>query len=293
MSRVKNQHYVPQCYLERFTDHDGRLHVFDKATGRNFCTGVRNVASEMSFYDLPGNLQERGISPQAVEQHFGKVEGELAEILRLLTSEADANRKFPEEAKDILAPHLATLRLRTKEFRTQLGQTTDYLSGLLQDMGHTLPEQRTPALNHARFMFDPRTIPTLAAALRGHIWLVARNETAHPLYTSDAPIVCIPHQGSSLLPNSGIASPGIEIVFPFSPCYALVLRERAYFADQAIRDRGMFLLSDDGVRVYNSAQVLLSYQRIFCSRNDFDLARQTMAACPEESDPNRQRYTHD
>jgi hypothetical protein len=133
-------------------------------------------------------------------------------------------------------------------------------------------------------MFDSRTIPTIAGVLRGYIWLVGRNETAHPFYNSDA-------QGSALLPNSGLASPGIEIVFPFSPCYALVLRERTYFADQAIRDRGLFLLSADGVRVYNSAQVLLAYQRVFCSRDDFDLVRQVTAACPEESDPDRQRYT--
>jgi hypothetical protein len=120
-----------------------------------------------------------------------------------------------------------------------------------------------------------------------------KKESKRSLITCRAAVLCIPHQGSSLLPNSGVASPGIEIVFPFSSCYALVLRERTYFADQAIRDRGMFLLSDDGVRVYNSAQVLLSYQRVFCSRNDFDLARQIMAACPEERDPDRQRYTHD
>jgi hypothetical protein len=289
MSRTKNQHYLPQCLLERFTA-EGRLYVFDKTMGRRFCTSPRNVASEMYFYDLPAGI--KGVSVQAVEQHFSKLEGQLAEMLRLLTSDLDANRRIPEEARDALAPHLVMLLLRTKEYRTQMTQRADFASLMMRRIGKVPPRIKSQALEHAKFMFNLRVSESFAAALRRHLWVVGRNDTAHPLYLSDAPIVRIPHRENEGCPQTGLTSPGIEIAFPISPRYILLLWERTHFAEVAARDRGIMVLPAEAVRCYNAMQVLSAYQRIFCSADDFDLAREMVRAHPEHCQPDRDRFEY-
>lgn len=67
MGRVKNQHFVPQSYLERFTVPSGKLFVFDKPRRAVFQTGPRNLASEQGFYDLPPDFS---VDAQAVEKTF-------------------------------------------------------------------------------------------------------------------------------------------------------------------------------------------------------------------------------
>lgn len=60
MSKVKNQHYVPQSYLKNFAVYRKRgashIWVFDKFNQNTFSTPVRNVASQGYFYDLSKEL---------------------------------------------------------------------------------------------------------------------------------------------------------------------------------------------------------------------------------------------
>jgi hypothetical protein len=56
MQRVKNQHYVSQYCLCRFTMDGTRTWVFDKPTKRSFPRNVDEIASEERFYE---NRQRR------------------------------------------------------------------------------------------------------------------------------------------------------------------------------------------------------------------------------------------
>jgi hypothetical protein len=50
-----HQHFVPQLLLRNFATGSRRnkqIWVFDKQTGKEFRTAVRNVATEGGFYDL-------------------------------------------------------------------------------------------------------------------------------------------------------------------------------------------------------------------------------------------------
>jgi len=54
-NRTKNQHYVPQFVLRRFSNADGKLWVYDKWTRKRFLSSPRNVAAENAFYDCEFN----------------------------------------------------------------------------------------------------------------------------------------------------------------------------------------------------------------------------------------------
>src|SRR5271166_5073812 len=139
-------------------------------------------------------------------------------------------------------------------------------------------------------MFDNCALRGITAALRSHFWFVGRNDTAHPLYISDSPVVRIPHAGNEHAPQTGLTSPGIEVALPFSPRYVLFLCERTHFTALAGRDGGIQILTDEAVRHYNAAQVMQCCQRVFCSADDFDLAREMAARFPDDCAPGRERF---
>ena len=48
---TKNQHFVPETYLESFTD-DGKCCVYNKKNGKQFSTTPRNILSRRYLYDF-------------------------------------------------------------------------------------------------------------------------------------------------------------------------------------------------------------------------------------------------
>ena len=49
----KNQHYVPQCYLEAWAITDThRVYVYDKKTKKSYCSNIEDIAMERYFYDI-------------------------------------------------------------------------------------------------------------------------------------------------------------------------------------------------------------------------------------------------
>jgi hypothetical protein len=79
MSDPKLHHYVPQFYLERFTNSDGRLWVFDKKLNRKFCSSPKNIAAETKFYYV-SELVGTKCTPLFVEKQFSALESNIAQI---------------------------------------------------------------------------------------------------------------------------------------------------------------------------------------------------------------------
>ena len=48
---VKNEHYIPKFYLERFSK-NGKIFVYDLINDKIFPTNIRKVGSKNYFYDL-------------------------------------------------------------------------------------------------------------------------------------------------------------------------------------------------------------------------------------------------
>ena len=53
---VKQQHFVPQCYLKNFANEEHRLFVWDKIKKASYPSHVKNIAQERYFNDFPDSL---------------------------------------------------------------------------------------------------------------------------------------------------------------------------------------------------------------------------------------------
>lgn len=281
------EHYVPQCYLRHFADKRQRLFVFDKTAGRSFCSHVRNVASERRFYDLPGNVLRPKADPKAVEHYLSRVEGELAEILRVLIEDLEQRRRIPIEAKQIIAPHIATMMLRTKEFRSEMHEVDQIVSDVERRTGsnRSCELREYLELAHAFFLLDDRFLAGITRVLVDHMWYVGEAPASTPLLTSDNPVTLHSNVGGPL----GFAADGIEITFPISPRFVLVMGDKKYFASRVPSDRAMRELNDELVAAFNRRQVVHSSRRIMCNEDRFDEVVSFLAAHPECCDERRPR----
>lgn len=298
-NKVINQHFVQRKYLELFAGSE-KFYAFDKSSCKSFSTNVKNVANERFFYDIPELDAITGES-QYLEKYFHPFEGSAAEIIsRLLLSLDDRSFKIlNDEDRKQLSTYFALQYLRTKESRVT---STEVVEKILKEMAFALGGDELSALGikkehiiakvnedkipsiHAMNILNEDLRDEIAGILHNHIWLVIRNMTDNPLYTSDHPLVKNGHLKDPFLSMNGLSSPGIEIDFPLSSKYLISMVDREYFKkyepwDGKIHD----VATNDAIIWYNHLQVNQSYRQIFCSVPDFGLVEEMILKNPELS----------
>ena len=294
MSIVKNQHYVAQGYLSSWANADEQLFAFDKYSQKSFLSAVRNVASEKFFYDLPLPATDVGGDPQAIEKLLGQtVDADFPPTIIALLDGVTRHGRIDPSLKAPMGCFLAIQLMRTRSHRNQLTQLSESLLDELNRRGATpngaldpeklrLDEKRAARVQ-AQFFLDPAAVTQFAAVLGAHIWMVGTCKTARTFYTSDNPVVRKANAGLS-----GLASPGIQIAFPLTPKYILLLLERSFFSVQFAKyDLHAVNFTDRGVEDCNVMQVWGSHRQIYCQEDAFDLARDACKLHPEACDPVR------
>jgi hypothetical protein len=231
MTPIKNQHVVPKVYLRPFAS-DETIHVLNKEDSGTFRSSIRNVGCEKYFYDIPPALLAGTSDPQVVEKALADIDGRLGQCRDALLSEAEQRWAFSAMAKNSLAEILAVQWLRTHVMRQALVSIAEAASAIpgldaaLADGLHVPPE--AVSYMHARTIFNPDYQQAVQAVLSSHIWLLAINCTDMLFYTSDSPVLQVPHARDALGPRLGIATCGIEIAWPLTPRHMLLLFERTH-----------------------------------------------------------------
>lgn len=324
MPVARNQHYVPQCYLKRFTEDGASIFVFDKKTSKAFGpTDVRNVASEKGFFDVllesvDGNLQ---MTEDKLSQFEKCADGLIASFLATVENNGSFDPATPD-LKDALGFVVAFQFLRTREFRDTLqnaaaelgdasGQEREncldaFVTALLLD-GSIIAEKKrnkqqqnrravpsdTGSVEHAGMLFDGGYKFTKCAAeiLKEHIWIVGDNQTDQPLYTSDAPVILLyPPDEEDTAAGLGLATKGVEVALPLSSRFILHLRERSYRPEEEVYEGKVLKLRPGAVARYNTLQVCTSYRQVYCAQDRFDLAKETVKRAPILSQIDRPRF---
>jgi hypothetical protein len=257
----KNQHYVPQSYLENFSldpnKNEKQIFVFDKDTQRKFPNNIKNIPLERYFYDFPENLVLPGEDPQKVENFFDELEGRQKKLLKHIKKKIDwifslrkkgnvYSKKVLNQSQKIDLSYVVAFQLfRTREFRN--------------------------------FLLEMREVnkPFFDKLIKQEI-----NE----LFTSDHPIVQYPHLGLN-----GINSPGIEIAFPINSKAILIMKEKSHFYKFAKLDGNLFPLTLNDVNFYNQLQVYGSNRFVFCSEDRFDLVEEICKNNPDVCSSNKTR----
>lgn len=297
--RTEDQHFVPQLLLRGFTNAFGGMFCYDKATGKSYPTSTKAAAQEPYFYEIPPT-PGLNVPVNTVEKALGVIETAWAPMLADLIKSADTGGIGARQVNEF-APFVVMQWMRTPTFRAvgyeimkKFGQSlVDQLIGLnfpgMEGKAKFHPEQTGMAGLHAAQLFDRAKVEGMARDLVRHLWVIGINETEHPFYTSDHPVVRRANLHANGSPLIGANDPGIEFAFPLDNRHILLILERTHFAVCAQLDRRSARLPPDMIRDYNALQVLRSNQRIYCANDDFDLAREVCTANPEICDPKRPR----
>lgn len=294
----KREHYVAQSYLESFTKDGDILFVFDKVSQKVFPKNKREVAQEKYFYDIPEEMIPQefvdiGIHPQIIEDALASIDSKFKRAVNdLLNIPPDGSIKI--ELKHALCFLLAVQLLRTRDTRNLLLETKKkFYEAICRDLvemnspgqGHLAPkvEITNEPVAHNQILFNPEFWIDIAKIFNAHTWLLGINETGHPLYTSDTPLVkkhYIDHPYCT-----GWASPGVDISFPLSPRRVLIIREKTFFPEYAPYDRQVCPLNIKDVEHFNKLQVIHSHRQIFSQADSFDIAEQLCKERPELCSP--------
>ncbi len=309
MTKIKKQHYVPQFYIKKFSSNNENIYVYDKYLDKSFRSKIRNVAQSKFFYDIP-ELDKITKIKQFVEKSFHNIERETAKTISNLINQLDKGTflEINIEDRKILAIFMVYQILRTEEARNSFVELEkSFLTQLLNkelDLHNIEPSERKFEIIYTEnqkkkvqmnlILREQKVIKPFSLGLARHIWILIKNNTKHKFYTSDNPITRqanIKHPELSFL---GYLSYGIEITFPISSQYLIVLLERNYFNKLELWDsKSITITEHEDIKDFNLEQIRTSYRQIFCEEDNFDFAKLICEENPKLRNPKRKKYTID
>lgn len=116
--RTRRHHFIPQMYLKRWTDQDGRVLFTDTETGTSELDVPEAIANEEFFYRIVGEDIDPNEHPDLwFETHMGRIEDKAAGWLRALDQQPDGRVRDPNLTHN-LAVFLALQSQRTPRSRS-------------------------------------------------------------------------------------------------------------------------------------------------------------------------------
>ncbi len=232
---------MPQFYLERFTDPQGRIGAFDRKQAKSVVTAAKNVAVERDFYRLPDSSS---LPPHALEEFLGTQESAAAEAIRATV----ATHAVDEVGREILASYIVLQLRRTRQYRNFMKESAEYIFNLQAQANlsqrleegdfETEAERETAERFLAQLTSGELYVTAEDKSLSGAIldgieqlvpilltgwhWIVVSINRPE-FVTSDSPLSML----GEPVPGSPAKSVGLEtaleIWFPLDPKHALVL----------------------------------------------------------------------
>lgn len=304
----KQQHFVPHCYLKNFANPQEQIFVMDKNTQKYFQTNIKNIASHTYFNDFPVEFLHKEYKEkeksQAIERELSKYETKFSDFLNEIITRLEnierygySNEVIDQEIKSHFSFFLALQLVRTMNQRQKIQNTLQDISGLKSKLHESstkkqeyldfsIPEPVNPSQSidfnnlirvsvekdaNAQHLFlivdilDKGLNSNITKFFANHIWFFGINSTSIPLLTSDTPIVIKPYQNHGV----GIDSYGVQVAYPISPKYLLVMHENSYWSDYKSFDRRSINLTENCVMSHNKLQKDQCYRQVYSAGNLF------------------------
>jgi Protein of unknown function (DUF4238) len=293
------QHYVPQLILRRFANGKDQVQVYDKWTRRHFPSSPRNMASEMSFYDLTTETGSISIDP--VLSHL---EVKVAPILKSVI-EARSVATLTEPDRKAVAIFVATQMMRTLGARQRLQQTHEGVLAAFEARGLEVPaefhtdEEEIKRSSLAAIVESAAIVPLIL----DKTWMLGSASAEYPFMVSDNPLVrCnTTNPATSFWGTDGLACEGVEIYMPLTPtltlcfhCKSIVGQLRTAAAAAGVTSTQILDVMESGVamephnevtKFQNSLQVQAASRFLFSFSDDFSLVEEMLDAHPEFAKP--------
>lgn len=221
MSDNKKHHYVPRFYLKLFSENGRGINLFNIKSRRSVIGGgLKNQCYRDYFYGK--DLQ--------VEKALSLIEGQMSRILSAVQSDCALPSRYSGDCFTFLI-HVLMQHTRTAysidAYDEQIDKLMKYLIAPKMEKMNLSMEQieeiKITKKDSAKFILGvaASTYPLLIDLE----WKLLRATGKHEFITSDNPVVYC----NQLLyfrkfgSNTGIASKGLQIFFPISPKYLVIL----------------------------------------------------------------------
>lgn len=305
MNKVKNQHYVPQFYLKQWANNKEQLFVYDKKQCKNFPSNISNIASSRFFYDFPKidelvknkiriQLKKDGFEDiyidnffqeQVLENNFNKLETIVAPLLNKIIKKIDDVNSLSEERiknypiftnddKKIFSHYIASQLVRTNKQRLSQENITNQL---FDGMKRIYKNKTNANLeievdnDYHEWQYLSNILPLtfeFSKILENYKCIIYRNFTDMPYYTSDNPVAQYGQLG-----KVGLKEKGVEIRFPLSPKYELVIHEPTFIYEQySLLDIDNIHILDntlDNIQLSNDLQIKNSDSQIYTNVSNY------------------------
>ena len=304
MNKVKKQHYVPQFYLKQWANNKEQIYVYDKKQKKSFISNVKNIASSRFFYDFPeidenkkveikDKLKKDGFEDdyinnifelQVLENNFSQLESIVSPLLKEKIKKIDDVSKLSEEwikhypiftndDKKKFSSYIALQIVRTNKHKQfQRDMTNQLFEGIKKvyknKTNYNLIIETDD--DYHKWQYISTILPLtskFSEILESYKWIVYRNFTNMPYYTSDSPVVEFGQLG-----NSGLKEKGVEIRFPLNSKYELIIYEPTFIYEQynLLDIDNIHILDNtlDNVKQSNDLQIQDSHSQIYTDVSD-------------------------
>ncbi len=122
---TKNQHYVPQFYLKKFINEEGKLEILDCARRKVVASrSPKSVCNEEYFYS--SNNQPDDVS-QVLEKEFQRIESDISKVYDSIAKKFLNFEQITENDKMLVATFMSLQYLRGPYMRKQIQQTSEQM----------------------------------------------------------------------------------------------------------------------------------------------------------------------
>lgn len=295
------QHYIPRCYLKRFSDNEKSIHTYDKITSKSYKASLMSVCCEDDMYSLSDEYVEKTkeeegqvINNLSIEKkHFAQyVEPMYAQLLVQIDEIKDdwvtgkEQYRLSYNEKLELALHIATQYLRhpligeaevDNYLRFEQASVDMFKHIMAKQTGNDGLDQlkikvecEKPALHAMITYMDYDELMKCADLLAKDIFVFWVSE-GNDFYTSDFPICVEPHVKDVAYSYSGLVQYGGEIMMSLSPSLAVSIYNREYFTYKENEDSCFVIADDKEVRRHNYMNYFYAQRHVFSYKNDFGL----------------------
>ena len=295
------QHYIPRCYLRRFSDNEKCIHTYDKIHCKKYNANIFSVCCEKDMYTLSDAYvmrcrEENGqeIDNLVIEkQHFAR---DVEPLYSKLLSDIDGIRDdwmYGKEQyrlnyfeKKELALHIATQYLRHPLIgEAEVNNYLRFEQAGVDMMKYIMAKQTSneefeklkvevtcekPAL-HANLTYMNYSELMKWAGIMADNYYVFWVSKGNDFYTSDFPIAVSPRDPRAGSLYCGLLMYSGELMISLSPGLALSIYDKHYFKDKEELDCCFINADDKEVRRHNMMRYFYAQQHVFSYKNDFSL----------------------
>ena len=263
MPEKKKQHYVPRFYLKFFSDEVGKsINLYNIKSNRKISNAnLYNQCYEPYFYGK--NL--------VVENAFESLEGVAAEVIESIKANFSAPKRFSDKHHAILTYSLLQYA-RTKYSAEANDEFTDKLikSIFEKDQKYTKEELEKVKISNN----DPIGLPlktmaqSIPIAMDLHLKVLI-NKTNINFITSDNPVVFYNQacEHSDVGSSTGLASKGLQIIFPLSPKHILIFYDSKVYKIGAKKHSYTDVINENDIFQLNDLQWLNALENIYYDNN--------------------------